>query len=88
VTNLPLRGRGRFPSGVWTLSVVARSASLSLQHGVEVRMGSLFYHRSGAEHDGIYGRDFSVVCLCVRDEVFAEAVKNEFPELSDRLNQQ
>jgi AraC family ethanolamine operon transcriptional activator len=87
VTNLPLRGRGRFPSGVWTLSVVMRTANRSLQHGAEVRGGSLFYHRSGAEHDGFYGRDFSVVCLCLRDELFAETVRNEFPELSDLLGQ-
>jgi len=87
VTNLIMRGRGRFPSGVWTLSVVTGTTSCWLKHGVEVRMGSLFYHRPGAVHDGIYGRDFSVVCLCVRDEVFAEAVRNEFPELSDRLDQ-
>ena len=87
VTNLPLRGRGRFPPGMWTLSVVTRSASRSLQHGVEVRSGSLVYHRPGAKHDGIYGRDFSVVCLCVRDELLAETVKNEFPELSDLLGQ-
>ena len=25
VTNLPLRGRGHFPAGIWTLSVVTRS---------------------------------------------------------------
>jgi AraC family ethanolamine operon transcriptional activator len=87
VTNLPLRGHGRFPSGVWTLSVVMRSASLSLQHGVEVRPGCPFYHRPGAEQDGIYGRGFSVVCLGMREEFFAETVRNEFPELSDRLGQ-
>ncbi len=87
VTNLPLRGHGRFPSGVWTLSVVTRTASLSLQHGIEVRPGSLFYHRPGAEHDGIYGRDFSVVCLGIREKLFAETVRNEFPELSDLLGQ-
>jgi len=87
VTNLPMRGRGRFPPGVWTLSVVTRSASRSLQHGVEVRRGSLFYHRPAAEHDGIYGRDFSVVCLCLRDEVFAETLRNEFPELAHRLDE-
>ena len=88
VTNLPLRGHGRFPSGVWTLSVVTRTASHSLQHGVEVRTGSLVYHRPGAEHDGIYGRDFSVVCLGIRKELFAQTVKNEFPELLDLLGQE
>jgi len=87
VTNLPLRGHGRFPAGVWTLSLVTRTASHSLQHGVEVRPGSLFCHRPSAEHDGIYGRDFSVVCLGMREERFAETVRNEFPELSDRLGE-
>jgi AraC family ethanolamine operon transcriptional activator len=86
-TNLPLRGCGRFPAGVWTLSVVARTGSRSQQHGVEVRAGSLFYHRPGAEHDGLYGRDFSVVCLCMRDEVLMATVRNEFPEASDLLGQ-
>ena len=37
--------------------------------------------RPGAEQDGIYGRDFSVVCLCVRDDVFLESLTNAFPEL-------
>jgi AraC family transcriptional regulator, ethanolamine operon transcriptional activator len=88
VTNLPLRGRGRFPSDVWTLSVVARTSSRSLQHGVEVRTGSLFYHRPGAEHDGLYGRDFSVVCLYIRQELFADTVSTQFPEVSDLLAEQ
>ena len=81
LTSLPLRGRGRFPSTVWTLSVVTGAASRSLQHGVEVSAGTQFLHAPGAEQDGIYGRDFSVVCLCVRDDIFLEALKNEFPEL-------
>ena len=85
VTNLPLRGRGRFPSGAWALSVFTRSASPSLQHGVEVRPGCPFYHRPGAEHDGIYGRGFSGVCLGMREAPLAETVRNEFPELSGRL---
>ncbi len=87
VTNLPLRGRGHFPSGVWTLSVVARAASHSLQHGTDVHTGSLLFHRPGAQHDGIYGRDFSVVCLCVRSELFPEILTSQFPELSDVLSQ-
>ena len=87
VTNLPLRGRGRFPSSVWTLSVVTRTASRSQQHGVAVSTGSLIYHQPGAEHDGIYGRDFSVVCLCVRDELFVKTLRNEFPELLGLLGQ-
>lgn len=81
VTNLPLRGRGHFPTTVWTLSVVTGAASRSLQHGVEVSVGTQFLHGPGAEQDGIYGRDFSVVCLCVRDDVFLESLANEFPEL-------
>lgn len=81
VTNLPLRGRGRFPPTVWTLSVVTGAASRSLQHGVEVSAGTQFLHGPGAEQDGIYGRDFSVVCLCVRDEIFLDSLTNEFPEL-------
>ena len=85
VTNLPLRGRGRFPSTVWTLSVVAGAASRSLQHGVEVSAGTQFLHGPGAEHDGIYGREFSV-CLCVGDELFLDSVTNEFPELADRMD--
>ena len=86
-TNLPLRGHGRFPSGVWTLSVVTRTASHSLQNGVEVRPGCPFYHRPSAEQDGIYGRDFSAVCLGTQEELLAETVRNEFPELLDQLGQ-
>ena len=58
--------------------MVTHSASRSLQHGVEVAAGSLIYHRTGAEHDGIYGRDFSVVCLCVRDEVLRKQSGTSF----------
>lgn len=87
VTSLRLRGQGRFPSDLWTLSVITRSASRSLQHGVEVHAGSLVCHRPGAKHDGIYGRDFSVVCLGMREELLAETVRNEFPELADLLGQ-
>ncbi len=42
VTNLPLRGRGHFPAGIWTLSVVTGAASRALQHGVEVSVGTQF----------------------------------------------
>ena len=87
LTNLPLRGRGRFAAGVWTLSVVTGSASRSLQHGIEVSTGTVFMHQPGVEHDGIYGRDFSIVCLGIRDELFAETISNEFPELSDLRSQ-
>jgi len=69
-TNLPLRGRGQFPPGGWTLSLITRAASRSLQHGAEVRAGSLFVHEPGAIHDGIYGRDFSIVCIGVPSHRF------------------
>ena len=46
-TNLPLRGHGSFPSGVWSFTVVTRTASRSLQHGVEVSTGTQF--RMGRE---------------------------------------
>lgn len=84
-TNLPLRSRGHFPSGMWALTVVTGTASRSLQHGMEVRTGTQFLHRPGADQDGVYGRDFSLVCLCVRDEVFIETLRGEFPELSDLM---
>jgi AraC-like DNA-binding protein len=61
---------------------VTGAASRSLQHGIEVRSGTLFLHGPGAEHDGIYGRDFSVVCLAVHDDLMTETVANEYPELS------
>ena len=88
VTNLPMRGRGRFPTGIWTLSVVTGAADRALQHGVEVSTGTQFLHGPGAEQDGTYGRDFSVVCLCLRDEIFQESLKNEFPELEVLIDQQ
>ncbi len=88
VTNLPLRGRGRFPAGIWTLSVVTGAASRALQHGVEVSVGTQFLHGPGAEQDGTYGRDFSVVCLCLRDEIFLASLKNEFPELEAQIDRQ
>ena len=69
-TNLPLRGRGWFPSDAWTLSLVTSTAGRSLQHGAEVRAGSLFVHEPGAMHDGIYGRNFSVVCIGVPSRRF------------------
>ena len=81
VTNLPLRGFGRFPEGIWTLSVVTGAGGRALQHEIEVSVGTQFVHGPGAEQDGTYGRDFSVVCLCLRDETFRESLRNEFPEL-------
>ena len=88
VTNLPMRGRGRFPAGIWTLSVVTGAAGRALQHGVEVSAGTQFLHGPGAEQDGTYGRDFSVVCLCLRDEIFRASLKNEFPELEAPIDRQ
>ena len=88
VTNLPLRGRGHFPAGIWTLSVVTGAAGRALQHGVEVSAGTQFVHGPGAEQDGTYGRDFSVVCLCLRDEIFLDSLKNEFPELEAPIDRQ
>ena len=88
VTNLPMRGRGQFPSGIWTLSVVTGAASHGLQHGVSVSAGTQFLHGPGAEQDGTYGRNFSMVCLCLRDEVFLASLKNEFPELEEQVDRQ
>lgn len=87
-TNLSLRGRGRFSDDKWTLSVVTGSVGRSFQNGIEVKAGSIFYHRPGSEHDGFYGRDFSVVCLGVREDVFWDTINSHFPELSDRLDKQ
>jgi AraC family ethanolamine operon transcriptional activator len=88
VTNLPLRGRGSFPAGIWTLSVVTGVAGRALQHGVEVSAGTQFVHGPGAEQDGTYGRDFSVVCLCLRDEIFLGSLTSEFPELEAAIDRQ
>ena len=60
----------------------------ALQHGVEVSTGTQFVHGPGAEQDGTYGRDFSVVCLCLRDEIFLASLKNEFPELEAPIDRQ
>lgn len=86
-TSLPLRGRGHLPPGVWTLSIVLRTASRSLQHGVEVHTGTLFAHRPRAEHDAIYGRDFSTVCVALRQEFFEDVIQRQFPELTDLLRE-
>lgn len=75
-TGLSLRGTGSFPN-LWTFSVILDSRTRSLQHGVEVRAGSLLIHRPGAEHDGVYGRNFKVACFNLRDDVFAK----HFPQL-------
>ena len=84
-TNLPLRGGGRFPSGAWTLSVVTAARTRSFQHGTPVRAGTVFAHAPGAEHDAIYGRAFSVVCVSLRKELFQEIVRRQFPELAALL---
>ncbi len=75
-TDLSLRGIGTFPN-LWTLSVILDSRTRSLQHGVEVRAGSLMIHRPFAEHDGVYGRNFKVACFNLCDDVFAK----HFPQL-------
>lgn len=88
VTNLPLRGRGSFPEGIWTLSVVTGANSHGLQHGIDVSSGTQFLHGPAAEHDGTYGRDFSVVCLCLRNEIYLEFLRKEFPELEATIHRQ
>lgn len=87
-TNLPLRGSGRFPPEMWTLTVVTGARTRSLQHGTPVRTGTLFAHWPGAAHDGIYGRDFSLVCVTLRGDLFEDIVKTEFPEVSDLLGRE
>ena len=83
-TDLSMRCSGTFPN-LWTLSVVLDSATRSLQHGIEVNAGSLFIHGPGAEHDGIYGRNFKVVCFAVDDEVFAKHVHRHCPHLQGEM---
>jgi AraC-like DNA-binding protein len=85
-TSLPLRGCGIFPN-LWALSVVLESKSRSLQHGIEVRAGSLVIHQPGVEHDGVYGRNFKVVCFSVRDEVLAKHLRRLSPRFQDAMRQ-
>ena len=73
-TDLSMRGIGTFPK-LWTLSVVLESATRSLQHGIEVRAGSMFIHGPAAKHDGVYGRNFKIVCFTVSDKVFAKCIR-------------
>jgi len=87
-TNLPLRGSGRFPLGMWTLSVVTGARTRSFQHGIQVRTGTLLAHGPGAAHDGLYGRNFSVVCVALHEGLFENIVKGQFPEVSDLLKQE
>lgn len=87
-TNLPLRGSGRFPQGMWTLSVVTGASTRSFQHSTQVRTGTIFAHAPGAEHDGLYGRNFSVVCVALRQGLFETIVKRQFPEASGLLKRE
>lgn len=86
-SELSLRVTGTFPN-LWTLSVVLDSATRSLQHGIEVHPGSLFIHAPGATHDGIYGRNFKVVCIAVRDEVFAKYIRPFDPQFRAAVHRQ
>jgi len=83
-TSLSLRGTGTFPN-LWTLSVILDSETQSLQHGVEVRPGSLMIHRPGAEHDGVYGRKFKVACFNLPDDVFAKHFPQLHPQFQDAI---
>lgn len=85
-TGLSLRCTGTFPN-LWTLSVILESKGRSLQHGIEVRAGSLFIHGPGAEHDGVYGQNFKIVCFVVSDEVFAKHIRRLSPQLQDAMRQ-
>ena len=71
-TNLPLRGRAILPRNRWTLSVITRSTGRSLLNGSQARVGSLAIHEPGALHEGVYGRDFSVVCLAIAPDRFKQ----------------
>jgi AraC-like DNA-binding protein len=85
-TNLPMRGTGTFPN-LWTLSVILECKGRSLQHGLEVRAGSLLIHGPGAEHDGVYGRDFKIVCFSVRDEILAKHLRRRSRQLQNAVRQ-
>jgi AraC-like DNA-binding protein len=83
-TSLALRGNGIF-SNRWTLSVVLECRTRSLQHGIEVRPGSLVIHRPNAEHDAVYGRNFKVACFSIRDEVLAKHLGQFDPQVRDAM---
>ncbi len=85
-TSLSMRGVGTFPN-LWTLSVVLESATRSLQHGIEVRAGSMFIHGPAAKHDGVYGRNFKVVCFTVSDKFFAKYIRRFSPQFQAALRQ-
>jgi hypothetical protein len=67
--------------------VILQSKSRSLQHGIQIRPGSLVIHRPRVEHDGVYGRNFKVVCFSVRDELFAKHIRRLSPQLQDAMRQ-
>jgi AraC-like DNA-binding protein len=83
-TSLQLRGNGTFPN-LWTLSVLLESTSRSLQHGIEIGVGSLVIHRPNAEHDGVYGRNCKIVCFAVRDEVLAPQLQQLHPHVQETM---
>ncbi len=83
-TSLSLRAVGTFPN-LWTFTVVLDSATRSLQHGVEVSAGSLMIHRPGAEHDGLYGRNFKAACINLHDEVVAKQFPRLHPQLQEAM---
>ena len=83
-TNLSMRAIGTFPN-LWTLSVILDSNGRSLQDGVEVRAGSLMIHGPTAKHDGVYGRNFKIICFGLRDEVFAKYVQRFSPQLQEAM---
>ncbi len=83
-TSLSMRGTGTFPD-MWTISVILESEGRSLQHGIDVEAGSLLIHGPGAEHDGVYGRNFKIACFTLRDEVFARHIQRLSPPLQDAM---
>lgn len=85
-TNLSMRSIGSFPD-LWTLSVVLESEGRSLQHGVEVHAGSLLIHGPGAENDGVYGRNFKIICFSLREQVFAKFIRRLSPKLKVAIRQ-
>jgi AraC-like DNA-binding protein len=44
-------------------------------------------HRPGAEHDGVYGRNFKLVCFALRDEVLAKHIRRLPQKLQDALRE-
>jgi len=85
-TGLSLRGIGTFPN-LWTLSVILESKRRSLQHRIEVHAGSMFIHGPGAEPDGVYGRDFKIVCFSVRDEILVKHLRRRSRQLQNAVRQ-